>query len=101
MRYPTRASELDHRRPERRTSTCARCPFNVPHESERFFTPGILKTDIRALFSGHIAEFDGRRVAPWQELIQAALRMTCDNAADDVGEITVRLDAIELAGLDQ
>ena len=37
---------------------------------------------------------------PWQQLSQPALRHTGD-AGDDIGEIAARLDAGELAGLDQ
>lgn len=53
-----------------------------------------------ALFSGHGLERRWR-VGPGQQLVELALRMTGDDAGDDVGEIGLRVDAVELAGLDQ
>src|SRR3954467_4026446 len=41
------------------------------------------------------------RVGPGQELVEAALGMTVDDAADHVGQVGPRLDADQLAGLDQ
>ena len=60
-----------------------------------------LTADIRALFSGHRFENWHGRVGPWQQVVETALRMALNDASGDVGEIGVRLDADELAGLDQ
>jgi hypothetical protein len=40
-------------------------------------------------------------IGPGQEFVEPALGMAIDDAADDVGEVGVRFDADELAGLDQ
>jgi hypothetical protein len=40
-------------------------------------------------------------VDPGQEAVQAALRVASDNAIDHVGQIGLRLDADQLAGLNQ
>jgi hypothetical protein len=55
----------------------------------------------QAVFSGHV--FEGRHggVCPRQQLIDLAVGMTVDNFGDDVGEIAVRFDTAELAGLNQ
>jgi hypothetical protein len=39
------------------------------------------------------------RVAPRHQLIDARLRPSLDEAGQQVGEVTLRIDAIELAGL--
>ncbi len=53
------------------------------------------------MFSGHGLEFGIRDVGPGQELVDAAIGMAVDDPGEDVGEVTERLDAVELAGLDQ
>jgi hypothetical protein len=40
-------------------------------------------------------------VGPRQELIDVAVWMTVDDPGEDIGQITERVDIIELAGLDQ
>ena len=42
-----------------------------------------------------------RRVGPGQQLIEAIEGMARDNAGEDVGEKSLRIDAVEFAGLDQ
>ncbi len=53
------------------------------------------------LLSG--CSFEGRccRIGPGQELIEAALGMAVDDAADPVGQVGPGLDSDELASLDQ
>lgn len=51
--------------------------------------------------SGRGFDFWRGAIGPGQQLVEAALRMALDDASDDVGEIAERLDAAELAGLDQ
>jgi hypothetical protein len=52
------------------------------------------------VFSGHGLEFWRRGVGPGQEFVKTALGMAVDDARDDVGQVAVRLDLDELAGLD-
>jgi hypothetical protein len=40
-------------------------------------------------------------IDPGQEIVEAALGMAVDDAGNDVGEVTVRLDPEELACFDQ
>lgn len=40
-------------------------------------------------------------MAPGQQLIDIALRMSGDDAGDDAGDVGVRIDIVELCGLDQ
>jgi hypothetical protein len=51
--------------------------------------------------SGHGPERGRGGVGPWQEFVETALGMAVDDAADDVGQVVVGLQADELAGLDQ
>jgi hypothetical protein len=53
------------------------------------------------VFSGHGLEGGYGRVGPGQEFVEAAIRMARDDAGDHVREVGLRLDADELAGLDQ
>ena len=53
------------------------------------------------MFSGHGLEVGSGGIGPGQELVDAAVGVAVDDAGDDVGEVGVRLDADELAGLDQ
>ena len=53
------------------------------------------------MFSGHGLEIGRGRIAPGQELTEAAVWVSGDDALDHVGQVAVRLDAGELAGLDQ
>lgn len=41
------------------------------------------------------------RIGPGQEIADLVLRMTGDDAGDDLGEVGIRVDAIELRGFDQ
>ena len=43
----------------------------------------------------------GWRPIPWHELVDTALGPSVDEAGEEVGEIGVRVDAVELARLDQ
>jgi hypothetical protein len=43
---------------------------------------------------------DWRDEGPREELIEPAVGMALDDAADDVGEIGLRVDAVQRAGLD-
>jgi len=40
-------------------------------------------------------------IAPGQQLIDAALRVPGDDAADDAGDVGLRVDVVELGGLDE
>ena len=40
-------------------------------------------------------------VGPWQQIVDLAVEMAVDDLGEHVGEIGVRIDAVELAGLDQ
>ena len=40
-------------------------------------------------------------VKSWQQIVDLAVRVTVDDLCDDVGEVDVRFDAREFAGLDQ
>jgi hypothetical protein len=51
--------------------------------------------------SGHGPERGRGGVGPWQEIVETALGMAVDDAADDVGQVVVGLHADELAGFDQ
>ena len=37
--------------------------------------------------------------APWHEFVDAAVGPAVDEAGQQVGEVTLRIDAVELAGL--
>lgn len=49
------------------------------------------------MFSGHGLEWR-RGVGPGQQVVELALRMACNDAGDDVSEVSVRVDAVELGG---
>ena len=51
--------------------------------------------------SVHSSVQPGWRPTPWHEFVNAALGPTVDEAGEQVGEIGVRVDAMELARLDQ
>jgi hypothetical protein len=51
--------------------------------------------------SGHVLELCLCDVGPWQEIVDTPIRVAVDNPGDDIGEIGERLDAVQLAGLDQ
>jgi len=53
------------------------------------------------MFSGHVLKHWGNGIGPWQQLVDLTVRVTADDLCDDVGEVEVRFDARELAGLDQ
>ena len=53
------------------------------------------------MFSGHVSERWGGGVGPWQQVVDLTIRVTIDDLRDDVGEVGMRFDADELAGLDQ
>jgi hypothetical protein len=42
-----------------------------------------------------------RGIGPRQQVVDLAVGMTVDDSGDDVGQIVMRFDAAELAGLDQ
>lgn len=46
-----------------------------------------LTADIRPLFSGHGLEWRGG-IGPGQQVVDLVLRVTGDDAGDDVGEVT-------------
>ena len=50
---------------------------------------------------GHVLEHRGNGIGPWQQIVDLAVRVTVDDLCDDVGEVDVRFDAREFAGLDQ
>src|SRR4051795_162571 len=70
--------------------------------------PRVMITDKLASYSVSGVLFLGRgleggcgRIGPGQELVEAALGMAGDDAADHVGQVGSRLDADQLAGLNQ
>src|SRR5215213_10610681 len=101
LRSPTRASELDHRRLSGSASTCARSLSKAARQSGRSRSRWWLTADIRAVLSGHGLEVWRGRVGPGQELVEPALRVAVDDPGEHVGQIGLRLDAHQLAGLDQ
>jgi hypothetical protein len=42
-----------------------------------------------------------RGVCPWEQVVDAAHRMAVDEAGENIGEIGLRIDLVELTGLDQ
>lgn len=50
-------------------------------------------------FSGGRAQ--DRRTGPGQALIDLALGMALDDPRDDIGDVGLRIDGVELRGLDQ
>src|ERR1700722_4831638 len=54
-----------------------------------------------ASFLGNVPERRGNGIGPWQQIVDLAVRVTVDDLCDDVGEVGVRFDAHEFAGLDQ
>jgi hypothetical protein len=79
-----------------------------PQRWESLGNLGAVKADaaaiayaVEASFSGHRLDVGGGGISPGQELVEAAVGVAVDNAGDDVGQVGVRLDANQLAGLDE
>ncbi len=53
------------------------------------------------MFSGHGLELGRGGIGPRQELVEAAVGVAVDDAGDDVGQVSVRLDANQFTGLDE
>jgi hypothetical protein len=54
------------------------------------------------VLSGHVPELLALvGVGPWQEVVDLAVEMAVDDFGERVGEIGLRIDAREFAGLDQ
>ena len=53
------------------------------------------------MFSGHVFECDRLRVGPGHEVVEFAGEMAVDDLREDVGHIGLRIDAVDLAGLDE
>src|SRR6266849_3533922 len=53
------------------------------------------------MFSGHVFEGCGGGIGPRQQVVEAAVGVSVDDFRDGLGEIGVRFDIGELAGLDQ
>jgi hypothetical protein len=53
------------------------------------------------VFSGHVFEHGGGWIGPWQELVEASVGVAVDDLCDGGREIGVRINPVELAGLDQ
>jgi hypothetical protein len=53
------------------------------------------------LFSGHVFERPRLRVGPGREIVDLAIEMAVDDLGERAGEIGLRIDAAELAGLDE
>src|SRR6266702_7336199 len=53
------------------------------------------------MFSGHGLERGRSGIGPGQELVEATVWVAIDDAGDDVGQVSVRLDVNQLAGLDE
>src|SRR5215208_2283833 len=63
--------------------------------------PGVAYVVSGVLFLSRNLEGGCGRIGPGQELIEAALGMAVDDAADHVGQVGPRLDADQFAGLNQ
>ena len=85
-------SPMRNRRSDRLTDACRR-------RTGRRAARGVSGGWIARL--GHGLEFGDAGVGPGQQFIELALRMAVDDAGDDVGEVSVRLDANQFAGLDE
>ena len=53
------------------------------------------------MFSGHGLDFGRGGVGPGQEVVDLAVGMAVDDPGDDVGDVGLRIDDVEFAGLDQ
>jgi hypothetical protein len=53
------------------------------------------------VFLGHGLERGGGRIGPGQKIVYLAVGVTVDDLGDDVGQVGMRFDGAELAGLDQ
>src|SRR5882762_9645914 len=53
------------------------------------------------MFSGHGLEIGRGGISPGQKLVESAVGVAVDDAGDDVGQVGVRLEANQLAGLDE
>jgi hypothetical protein len=53
------------------------------------------------VFSGHVSERGGGWIGPRQEFVETSVRMAVDDLRDRCSEISVGIDAVELARLDQ
>ena len=53
------------------------------------------------MFSGHGLELGRADVGPGQKLVDLAVGVAVDDPCEHVSEIAERLDAVELAGLDE
>ena len=53
------------------------------------------------MLSGHGLKIWRSGIGPRQEVVEAAVGVTVDDAGDDVGQVGERLDADQLAGLDE
>ena len=78
---------------------------NAQRSGGRKTTPHPLQADIRAMFRGprvRAGRSDRRFFdrAPGHELVDARLRPSVDEPSQQLGEIALRIDAVELAGLD-
>ena len=66
---------------------CTNRPFGAPKS---------LTKDIRAVRRSHVG-----CVVPWQQLVDIALHVPVDDRCQCGGEVSMRFDTIEFAGLDQ
>jgi hypothetical protein len=57
--------------------------------------------DCGMIVSGHVLEGWSGEVGPRQEIVDAFVWVAVDDPGDDVGEVSLRFDANELASLDQ
>ena len=53
------------------------------------------------MMSGHGLEIGRSGISPRQEFVEAAVGVTVDDAGDDVGQVSIRFDANQRAGLDE
>ena len=53
------------------------------------------------MFSGHGLELGRKDVGPGQKIVDLAIRVAADDPGQVIDEVTERLDAVELAGLDE
>ena len=72
--------------------------FKAVNSRDNNFTKG--KMERKRVFSGHGLEVL-RSVGPGQQLVDVAVGMAVDDPGEDVGEVGERIDAVQLAGLDQ
>src|SRR5258706_12782902 len=53
------------------------------------------------MFSGHLGPQRDLSEVPWHEFVEAAGEMAIGELGEDVDEVGLRIDAVELGGLDQ